>query len=230
MRTIYLKKKNPRYSEVSADDTVAIMVSTAGGWKPAQYRPRAEQESRLKAMYSKWEQFGGIWTALSPAAHEAQLRHVRNGCLDRPAGLEHLRAETSANELLHSQLNNVQRTAAGGVVMVEAQAPPQHAHRAGEEVRPVSHRGAGVAPLHPCRERIRPRRRGARNDCGRVPGRQERGVVRAGDAGRASRVSSTSGLALLTGLRFQRRCEGGRSRDGDCNGRVAGLGGLPARE
>lgn len=153
MRTIYLKKKNPRYSEVSADDTVAIMVSTAGGWKPAQYRPRAEQESRLKAMYSVLEQFGGIWTALSPAAHEAQLRHVRNGCLDRPAGLEHLRAQSSANELLHSQLNNVQRTAARGVVMVEAQAPPQHAHRAGEEARPVRHRDAGVAPLPSSREK-----------------------------------------------------------------------------
>ena len=72
-------------------------------------------------MYSKWEQFGGIWTALSPTAHEAQLRHIRNGCLDRPAGLEHLRAETGADELLHSELNDVQRTAAGNVVMVEAQ-------------------------------------------------------------------------------------------------------------
>jgi hypothetical protein len=117
----YLKKKNPRYSEVSAEVTIAIMLSTTGGGKPAQYRPRAEQEARLRAMFSNREQFGGIWTALSPAAHEAQLRHVRNGCLDRPAGLEHLRAETGANELLHSQLNDIQRTAAGGVVMVEAQ-------------------------------------------------------------------------------------------------------------
>lgn len=48
----YLKQKNLRYSEVSAEVTIAIMPSTASGGKPAQYRQRAEQEARLRVMYS----------------------------------------------------------------------------------------------------------------------------------------------------------------------------------
>ncbi|KAK4701216.1 hypothetical protein P7C70_g5022, partial [Phenoliferia sp. Uapishka_3] len=121
LTTIYLKKKNAHYSEVSADIVMAIMVSTASNGRPAQYRPKLEQEAALIALYTKWERVGGVWSALSPAAHTAQLKHVRNGCLDRPAGLENLRAETGANEVLHSYLNDIQRAAAGGIVMTEAQ-------------------------------------------------------------------------------------------------------------
>lgn len=120
LTTVVGNTKNPHYKEVAADITNSIMARTAQNGTPALYRECDEQEKRLRAVYDKWEKKGGVWSALSPAAHTAQLNHVRAGCLDRQKGLEHLPNDSSRIESMHSQLNNLQRAVAGGLVIMLA--------------------------------------------------------------------------------------------------------------
>lgn len=114
-KSIWNKTKNPLYKVVGAELCEAIMSTRAIDGKPAVYRPKPEQAERLVAVYDKYLALGDVWTDLSQRIHQDQLRHVNNGCFGRPTGLEHLPADSSRNESMHHQWNNLQRGVACGL-------------------------------------------------------------------------------------------------------------------
>ena len=123
-KSILSKIKNPAYNDVVAAVTDAILTRrsiprtrTVTGL-PALYHPQEEQTRRLHAMWKRFDKMGNVWSEGSVQVHQAALRHVEQGCLNRPAGLEHLPSDSSCNESAHKHWNDLQRAVASGVALI----------------------------------------------------------------------------------------------------------------
>ncbi len=54
---------NPNQGAVARDIVDAILAARAEKNKPAIYRRQPEQEERLRAVYEKWANVMGVWSA-----------------------------------------------------------------------------------------------------------------------------------------------------------------------
>lgn len=89
------------------------MKERAQGGKSAVYWSQSEQERRLCAVYEKWAQKGGIWSAASARVHFDQLAHVKKGCVARP--WQDIRSDGSRIEGSHKGWNSLQRSFSSGI-------------------------------------------------------------------------------------------------------------------
>ncbi|KAJ7615765.1 hypothetical protein DFH06DRAFT_1365836 [Mycena polygramma] len=109
---------NPRRNVVLKDIKEAVLKVSAGKGTLAQYWSQADQETRLAAAYEKWAEYGGIWSAAAQNIHNAQMQHVRKGCLARPR--EDISSDGSRIEGSHKGWNGIQRSFASGLEMQTA--------------------------------------------------------------------------------------------------------------
>ena len=65
--------KNPHRKAVVKDIVDALLISCAGGGKPAEYWSQEVQEVRLQATYNKWLQVGGVWSAAATKVSPTSL-------------------------------------------------------------------------------------------------------------------------------------------------------------
>ncbi|KAI0323780.1 hypothetical protein GY45DRAFT_1264040, partial [Cubamyces sp. BRFM 1775] len=111
---------NPNWcvTAVARDIVDAILKAPANGKSPAVYWSKPEQETRVVAMYKKWEAQGGVWTAAAEKTHIEQLEHVRKGCLARSRN--DVRSDGSRIEGSHKGWNGLQRSYASGIESLNA--------------------------------------------------------------------------------------------------------------
>lgn len=62
---------NPHRANVAADIREALLIEPAHGGKPAKYWSKEDQYIRLAAVYHKWSQHGGVWSAAAPQVRQA---------------------------------------------------------------------------------------------------------------------------------------------------------------
>jgi hypothetical protein len=55
--------RNPYRKVVAKEIVDAILISRAGKGDLAKYWSQEEQETRLEAVYNKWLEAGGVWSA-----------------------------------------------------------------------------------------------------------------------------------------------------------------------
>ncbi|KAJ7607603.1 hypothetical protein DFH06DRAFT_1486459 [Mycena polygramma] len=109
---------NPRRNAVLKDIKEAVLKVPASKGVLAQYWSQPEQETRLALAYDKWAKVGGIWSAAAQNIHNAQMQHVRKGCLARPR--EDISSDGSRIEGSHKGWNSIQRSFASGLEMQTA--------------------------------------------------------------------------------------------------------------
>ncbi|KAI1782219.1 hypothetical protein LXA43DRAFT_906421 [Ganoderma leucocontextum] len=109
--------KSPVRADVARDIVDAILKSRALENTPAMYWTKEEQETRLVAVFRKWDE-RGVWTAAGAKTHEEQLGHVRKGCLTRPR--DDMRADGSRIEGTHKGWNSLQCSFSSGIEMMAA--------------------------------------------------------------------------------------------------------------
>lgn len=97
--------KSPYRAAVAADIIGAILKKHAEHGQPAEYWDREEQEQRLVVAFDKWAD-KGVWSAAAQKVHQEQLKHVRNGCLER--NIKGIRANGSRIEGSHKGWNSLQ--------------------------------------------------------------------------------------------------------------------------
>ncbi|THH23181.1 hypothetical protein EUX98_g7992 [Antrodiella citrinella] len=73
--------RNPHRVQVFSDIRDAILKVPAENGRPAVYWSQEDQAIRLVSVYQKWSEKGGVWS-------RASAKHVRKGCLSRPADEE----------------------------------------------------------------------------------------------------------------------------------------------
>ncbi|KAI1788922.1 hypothetical protein LXA43DRAFT_893783 [Ganoderma leucocontextum] len=109
--------KSPVRADVARDIVNAVLKCRALENTPAMYWTKEEQETRLVAVFRKWDE-RGVWTAAGAKTHEEQLGHVRKGCLTRPR--DDMRADGSRIEGTHKGWNSLQRSFSSGIEMMAA--------------------------------------------------------------------------------------------------------------
>lgn len=77
------------------------------------YWTQSKQERRLSAVYEKWVQKGGVWSAGSAKVHFDQLGHVKRGCLARLR--QDVCSDGSRIEGSHKGWNSLQRLFSSGI-------------------------------------------------------------------------------------------------------------------
>ena len=55
--------KSPWYREVGKDVVDALLKARAEDGSPAQYWSKEEQVEKMDAMFNKWQEHGGVWSA-----------------------------------------------------------------------------------------------------------------------------------------------------------------------
>ncbi|KAA1473136.1 hypothetical protein DENSPDRAFT_899980 [Dentipellis sp. KUC8613] len=105
--------KNPYRSAISQDVVNSILISHADDNGPAKYRSKEEQEERLDAMFKKWSEKGGAWSAAASKVHADQLGHVRKGCLARKQ--QDIATDGSRIEGSHKGWNAIMRSFSCGL-------------------------------------------------------------------------------------------------------------------
>ncbi|KAJ7130666.1 hypothetical protein C8R46DRAFT_1236100 [Mycena filopes] len=109
---------NSHRPALAADIRNAILKRSAEKDAPAQYWPRDEQESKICAVYDKYSQIGGVWSAAAHTVHAAQLKHLQKGCLSRVR--QDIASDGSRIEGSHKGWNSIQRASASGLELQNA--------------------------------------------------------------------------------------------------------------
>ncbi|KAJ7150806.1 hypothetical protein C8R46DRAFT_1229740 [Mycena filopes] len=111
--------KNSHRPALAADIRNAILKKSAEKDAPAQYWPKDEQETRMCAVYNKYSQIGGVWSAAAHMVHAAQLKHLQKGCLSRLR--QDIASDGSRIEGSHKGWNSIQRASASGLELQNAE-------------------------------------------------------------------------------------------------------------
>ncbi|TFY79755.1 hypothetical protein EWM64_g4258 [Hericium alpestre] len=106
-------KRNVFYYTVIEDIREAILLKKADNDSKAVYRTQGDQELRLEAAYQAWAQHGGVWSAAALRVHEAQMNHVKKGCLARHR--QDIATDGSRIEGTHKGWNSLMRSHACGL-------------------------------------------------------------------------------------------------------------------
>ncbi|CAK5283262.1 unnamed protein product [Mycena citricolor] len=109
---------NPYRARIAMEIRDAILKQPASKGIPAKYRSKEEQESRIIGIFTMYEKIGNVWSAAAQSVHQAQLKHIRAGCLARKR--DDIATDGSRIEGSHKGWNGLQRSHASGLVLQTA--------------------------------------------------------------------------------------------------------------
>ncbi|KAJ7081765.1 hypothetical protein B0H15DRAFT_912554 [Mycena belliarum] len=109
---------NPHRGELAAAIRNAVLKNSASKGVIAQYWDKDDQKANMIAVYNKYCERGGVWSAAAHAVHTAQLKHLDRGCLSRRN--QEVASDGSRIEGSHKGWNSLQRAAASGLELHNA--------------------------------------------------------------------------------------------------------------
>ncbi|KAG9018757.1 hypothetical protein FRB90_009911 [Tulasnella sp. 427] len=110
-----MKSGQPDIVSTVGKEIVSALLSATAETSPtgrAQYRRKEEQAKLMEECFRKWKS-KGVFTSAVDAVHEAGMKHLRKGCLERC--VEDVRSDGSRIENTNRGWNSIARAVPGGL-------------------------------------------------------------------------------------------------------------------